>query len=419
LIHSQDFISRHRTSNTAFTRDRTLTFPSLMLHCLNLIKGSTQQELDNTLQQIYADTPRKQRVTKSAFTQARKKFSHRAFIELNQHIVGHFYQQKDIKTWHGFRLCAIDGSQLRLPNEPDLIKTFGLRNGRLSQRDVPMALASMYYDVLNQMVIDAGLYPTNASERECVQQHLQQSQSNDMVLCDRGYPAFWLYALLEQHKLAFCMRAKTKLDLTIKKFLRSRKSQAIIDLTPNKIATKQCHEKQLPTTPIRVRLVRVKLKAETEVLITNLLDEAKYPAALFKALYHQRWKIEEQYKRQKQWLEIENFSGKSVEAVYQDFYAKQVTHNLTAMMASASQKQIDQTLASRKRAYKINFAQALSKMKDNVLALLLNHDLSMRIQNLLKRLAQTIEAIRPERRYKRRISNLHHNLHHMAYKACR
>jgi hypothetical protein len=32
---------------------------------------------------------------------------------------------------------------------------FGLRHGKANQRAVPMALASLYYDVLNQMVIDA------------------------------------------------------------------------------------------------------------------------------------------------------------------------------------------------------------------------------------------------------------------------
>jgi hypothetical protein len=75
-----------------------LTFPALMLHCLNLIKGSSQQELDNTLQQVYADVSHKQHVTKSAFTLARKKFSHSAFIELNQQLNDHFYRQGDIRT---------------------------------------------------------------------------------------------------------------------------------------------------------------------------------------------------------------------------------------------------------------------------------------------------------------------------------
>ncbi len=44
------------------------------------------------------------------------------------------------------------------------------------------------------------------------------------------------------------------------------------------------------------------------------------------------------YKRLKQWVEIENFSGKSVLSIQQDFYAKIVASNLTALMEIAAQK---------------------------------------------------------------------------------
>ena len=65
-------------------------------------------------------------VTKSALTQARKHLSHTAFIDLNQQVINAYYaEHPDLKTWKGFRLCAIDGSQLRLPNEPDIIKEMG------------------------------------------------------------------------------------------------------------------------------------------------------------------------------------------------------------------------------------------------------------------------------------------------------
>jgi hypothetical protein len=40
--------------------------------------------------------------------------------------------------------------------------------------------------------------------------------------------------------------------------------------------------------------VRIELDSgETEVLITSLLDQTRYPYAVFKDLYHQRWPVEE------------------------------------------------------------------------------------------------------------------------------
>jgi hypothetical protein len=52
-----------------------------------------------------------------------------------------------------------------------------------------------------------------------------------------------------------------------------------------------------------------------EVLITNMMGCEAYEVDLFKELYYLRWGIEENYKRLKQWVEIENFSGKSVVSI--------------------------------------------------------------------------------------------------------
>ncbi|MCH1503501.1 MAG: hypothetical protein L7V86_07960, partial [Verrucomicrobiales bacterium] len=44
----------------------------------------------------------------------------------------------------------------------------------------------------------------------------------------------------------------------------------------------------------RLRFVRVELETgEVEVLLTDLVDSQKYPEEDFKALYHERWTVEE------------------------------------------------------------------------------------------------------------------------------
>ena len=167
------------------------------------------------------------------------------------------------------------------------------------------------------------------------------------------------------------MRAKVNSSLPFKKFAESGKAQTIITLEPNKRSIETCKEKGLPTTALTLRLVRVKLKnGEVEVLITNLIDEQIFPAREFKALYHLRWGIEENYKRLKQWVEIENFSGKSALSVKQDFYAKVLTTNLISMIANEAQAGVNKATSHRKHAYQVNFAQAISKMKNTVLELL-------------------------------------------------
>ncbi len=174
----------------------------------------------------------------------------------------------------------------------------------------------------------------------------------------------------------------------------------------------------LPTCPLKLRLIRVELDGEVEVLITNLMDEPAMPASEFKELYYLRWGAEENYKRLKQWVEIENFSGKSVLSVKQDFYAKVFTTNLTSMFANAAQKQVDQTTAHRKYDYQINFAQALSKMKNTLLELLWfsAQTLQSRLRALIDHMAYTIEPIRKGRSYSRPKSKSKNRIFYCNYK---
>jgi len=92
----------------------------------------------------------------------------------------------------------------------------------------------------------------------------------------------------------------------------------------------------------KTQAIRIDLGSEEpEVLITSLMDTATYPHALFKELYHDRWLIEESYKLFKSRIELENFTGKSVEAVKQDFYARIFMLNLTSMLAFSVQDHVD------------------------------------------------------------------------------
>jgi len=149
--------------------------------------------------------------------------------------------------------------------------------------------------------------------------------------------------------------------------------------------------------------VRVDLPSgEPEILITSVLDQAHIPAKDFKALYHLRWGIEEDYKKMKSHLEVEQFSGLSVLAVQQDFHAKVFSKNLTSLLVTAAQRDVDQQTAHRKRRYKVNFTRALSRMKHQIVRLFTLTDVSGMLERLVRLMAQSIEAVRSERRYPRK-----------------
>jgi hypothetical protein len=164
----------------------------------------------------------------------------------------------------------------------------------------------------------------------------------------------------------------------------------------------------LDLKPLKLRVIRVDLDSgETEILITSLLDKLQYPVEQFAELYHLRWPVEEDYKTMKKWIEVENFSGKSVLSVYQDFHAKVFSKNLTSALAFPTQAAIDENNRNSMHQYQKNFAQILSKVKDVIPLLFMRarkQVLSI-ISDLHAIVMKRIEPVRPGRKFPRNFNN--------------
>ena len=403
IIFSQDFIKRNRRQDSDFIRDRKLPFSTLILYFCNLIKSSYQPELNKFWKILSRTEVALNVVSKAALCKARKKLKYEAFVELNTETVDYFNEHADPLTWNGFFLKAVDGSTVKLPNFPEIIEHFGAWNPRLGN-PVPMARISQLFDPLNKITHHAIIAPKSRGERELAVEHFQHLNEKDLVLLDRGYPAFWLFKLILFHKANFCARISAKRWQIIRKFMNSCRREQIIVLHPPATSIAPCSNHRLDTRPIRLRLIRIELESgESEVLITSLIDTEKYPQNIFAELYHDRWPIEEDYKIMKCRIEVENFSGKSSLSVYQDFHAAVFSKNITAIMVAAAREKVVTATASRTIEYKCNFTQALSTLRDTIVVLLRgSRELIVRIiSDLLETIAKAVEPVRPGRKFPR------------------
>jgi len=148
LIHDADFKARHREKPTHFTRSRRLLFPVMLLLMLRKGVKSLQLTLNEWFDGLDAAS-----VTASAFSQARHRLRHTAFIELNREaVVKACYEDGGHRLHRGFRLLAIDGSTIRLPDFPDVAGDFGeirYAKGEAVAGARAYGIASVPYDVLN------------------------------------------------------------------------------------------------------------------------------------------------------------------------------------------------------------------------------------------------------------------------------
>ena len=90
--------------------------------------------------------------------------------------------------------------------------------------------------------------------------------------------------------------------------------------------------------PVELRLIKYKIDDETYVCCTTLLGE-QYPLNDFPAVYHGRWGIEELYKISKEFVDVEDFHGKSERGVKQECYAHMLLINLARIFEVSGERQ--------------------------------------------------------------------------------
>ena len=90
---------------------------------------------------------------------------------------------------------------------------------------------------------------------------------------------------------------------------------------------------------------------------------------MFKELYHKRWGIETKYKRVKQRLELESFSGRLVDKSKQDFYAMMTVANILAHFIRAAQCEIkkEREESGNLYEYQVNENHAAGVYKDRLI----------------------------------------------------
>jgi len=157
--------------------------------------------------------------------------------------------------------------------------------------------------------------------------------ADDVLVLDRGYPAAWLVQMLEQRGIRFVMRCDSGSGWpAVREFMRGSSAEARLTLSAPTAADAQdwgC-ARQAPS----VRVVRcVAPNGSVRVLATNV-EAARMPAAAFAELYHQRWRIEEAFKRLKHRLHLEAVSGLSQQALIVDVAAKVLADNIAALLCS-------------------------------------------------------------------------------------
>lgn len=419
-LRDQNFLARHRVRPQDFTRQRQLTFPLLMLFLLQQTIKSIQRHLHEFLDEL-AQGEIFEPLTSGAVTHARAKLKESAFTELNRDCVlpTVYGPEHPIRRWRGHRLLGVDSSLVRLPESQELGQTFGWKeasnqHGSTGTR-YPEARLSVVYDLLNRIGLDARLEPSTVGEVTLALQQLEQLQSGDVVINDRGFTGYLYLASVSQrgrHSIGRCSTGSFLAAQEMFRLNQANQSKVVwLFAPPDQKA--ECQRLGLPLK-MKVRFVSLRLPSgELEVLATSLLDEVLYPTEEFLTVYHWRWGHETFYLMLKGRLELENFSGRTVEAIRQDVQAAVLLANLESVLSEPTQAALSAPSTPATQARQVNRANSYHALKDQVLDLLYRDiPVPIVLSKLTKLFKGSPVAVRPNRKVPRRRRPSFHRSYH-------
>jgi hypothetical protein len=271
------------------------------------------------------------------------------------------------------------------------------------------------YDVLNRAGWDTRLEPSTVGEVALASQQLEHLQPGDIELNDRGFTGYLYLALIVQRAAHFVARCSTGSFLAAQELFRlNRANQSrVVWLFAPADQKAQCLRLGLPLK-MRVRFVSLRLpNGDLEVLATSLLDEGLYPTEEFLQVYHWRWGHETFYLMLKGRLELENFSGRTVEAVQQDVQAAVLLANLESVLSEPAQAALSQPSTPATQPRQVNRSNSYHALKDQVLDLLYRDiPVATVITKLLRLFKGSPVAVRPHRPVPRRRRPSFHRSYH-------
>lgn len=330
---TSDFI---RNPKSDFTRKRKLDF----ITTFNSILSMGGSSLDRELVDLFNFSEKLP--SKSAFVQSRGKilpeaFSH-TFYEFSNSLRRH-------KKYRGYRLLSADGSRLNMFRNPNDLETFVGQNNHKGHN--ALVLTAMY-DLNNHIYTDAIVQPTNLQdERGALIDMLPNVSDKSIIILDRGYESYNVFAHIENINSHYVMRVKDiasngissglnlpddEFDKTITVHISNFQRKAY-KVLPNykyspSIARFDFSNEDNPVCSLTFRIVRIRLsEGQYQCVITNLSDD--FSPSDLKYLYKLRWGIETSFRELKYSVGLVNFHAKKKDSIIQEIFARLTLHNFS------------------------------------------------------------------------------------------
>jgi len=347
-------------------------------------------------------------VTEEAFAQARQKMPVGFWCALLTLLAEAFQQQhaQQLK-FRGFRLLAMDGTTLTLPNDERLRQHYGTAKNGQRKRACPQARMVLLTLPGVRIPLAYEESPLATSELNLAKRLMCHLRQNDLVLMDRGFVSYGLFCQIQACGAFFGTRLKKGLKL--KKVKQLGPKDRLVEWTPKDSRGKW---KKLPRS-MKLRVIDYQVPGfRSSAIVTNVLDPKKLSredwvrmavdcedkGKLKPGLYHRRWEIESTYFELKITLKLKSLRSRTPKSFQYELAGHLVYYLLVRwLIVQAAEKHGLDPL-------RISFSDALRELEQMRGVLITSSHAWIRnglLPRLLARIASHLVPLRPGRHYPR------------------
>jgi hypothetical protein len=347
-------------------------------------------------------------VTEEAFVQARQRMPLAFWMALVMILARQFQKEHSgHQDFRGFRLLAMDGTTLTLPNSKALFKHYGRPKNAARKKAAPQARMVMLTLPGTRIPIAYEVSPLCDSELTLAGRLLQHVGANDLLLMDRGFISYGLFWQIQTRQAYFGTRLKK--GLRYKKLRKLGPRDWLVQWTPK---DSRGQWKDLPPS-IQLRVIYYQFPGfRASAIVTNVLspqrlsredwlrmaldcdDNGKWTPGL----YHRRWEIETSYSELKVVLKTESLRSRTPASVEYELAGRVVYYLLIRwLIVQAAEKHGIDPL-------RLSFSNAVRELEQMRFVLITsnpNRITRLLLPRLLQRIGSHLVPLRPGRRFPR------------------
>jgi len=353
-------------------------------------------------------------VTEEAFAKARQRMPLEFWINLIIILGEQFHAEHGAHhRFRGFRVLAIDGTRIDVPNWKALKDHFGTAKNHSGAHNAQARMVMIQFP-FTRLPFRYELAPLNNSEVTMALRLVKHLQPNDLLLMDAGYWSYQLLWAIVQQGAHFALRLRKNLNLQTLRRLDSTGQDRLVRWTP-KDSRGNWRKLGLPKS-LNFRVVQYRVPGfRTQALVTSVTKPAQISRAdwtrlttdcqdagrkLLPGLFHRRWEIETSYYELKVHLGMDqHLRSRTPESIQWEVAGYVVLYLLIRwlMVEAAVKHKVD--------PLRISFVEAVRELETMRASLVISEPrwvARVLLPRLLDRIAEHQVPLRPGRHFPRK-----------------